>query len=62
MGTVLDGVRAARPDAVRRGPPHGFGAVIFTLILLWAAIELGVMLGEDGATRFGPSPLAGRAA
>ena len=38
--------------------PHGVGAVIFTLILLWAAIELGVMQGEDGANRFGPSPLA----
>jgi uncharacterized membrane protein YhaH (DUF805 family) len=38
--------------------PHGVGAVIFTLILLWAAVELGVMQGEDGANRFGPSPLA----
>jgi hypothetical protein len=28
------------------------------LILLWAAIELGVMHGEDGANRFGPSPAA----
>jgi uncharacterized membrane protein YhaH (DUF805 family) len=38
--------------------PHGFGALVFTLILAWAAIELGVMQGEDGANRFGPSPLA----
>ena len=38
--------------------PHGVGAVIFTLILAWAVIELGVMQGEDGANRFGPSPLA----
>jgi uncharacterized membrane protein YhaH (DUF805 family) len=38
--------------------PHGFGAFVFTLILGWAAIELGVMQGEDGANRFGPSPLA----
>jgi uncharacterized membrane protein YhaH (DUF805 family) len=38
--------------------PHGFGAFLFTLILAWAAIELGVMQGEDGANRFGPSPLA----
>jgi uncharacterized membrane protein YhaH (DUF805 family) len=37
--------------------PHGFGALLFTLILGWAAIELGVMQGEDGANRFGPSPL-----
>ena len=38
--------------------PHGFGALLFSLILVWAAIELGVMQGEDGANRFGPSPLA----
>jgi uncharacterized membrane protein YhaH (DUF805 family) len=38
--------------------PHGFGAFLFTLVLLWATIELGVMQGEDGANRFGPSPLA----
>lgn len=38
--------------------PHGFGALIFTLILLWAAIELGMMQSEAGANRFGPSPLA----
>jgi uncharacterized membrane protein YhaH (DUF805 family) len=37
--------------------PHGFGAFLFTLVLIWAAIELGVMQGEDGANRFGPSPL-----
>jgi uncharacterized membrane protein YhaH (DUF805 family) len=42
--------------------PHGFGALLFSLILAWAAIELGVMQGEDGANRFGPSPLAGVAA
>lgn len=42
--------------------PHGVGALIFTLILLWAAIELGVMQGEDGANRFGPSPLAAQVA
>jgi uncharacterized membrane protein YhaH (DUF805 family) len=37
---------------------HGFGGLVFSLILIWAAIELGVMHGEDGANRFGPSPLA----
>jgi uncharacterized membrane protein YhaH (DUF805 family) len=42
--------------------PHGFGAFLFTLILAWATIELGVMQGEDGANRFGPSPLAGQPA
>lgn len=39
--------------------PHGAGAIIFTLILGWAVIELGVMQSEAGANRFGPSPLAG---
>ncbi len=38
--------------------PHGVGALIFTLILGWAVIELGVMQSEAGANRFGPSPLA----
>jgi uncharacterized membrane protein YhaH (DUF805 family) len=38
--------------------PHGVGAIVFVLILLWAAVELGVMQSEAGANRFGPSPLA----
>ena len=38
--------------------PHGFGALIFTLILGWAVVELGVMQSEAGANRFGPSPQA----
>ena len=42
--------------------PHGFGSFVFGLILVWAAIELGVMQSEVGANRFGPSPLAGQAA
>ena len=42
--------------------PRGFGSFVFTLILIWAAIELGVMQSESGANRFGPSPLAGQAA
>ena len=42
--------------------PHGFGSLLFVLIILWAVIELGVMHGEDGANRFGPSPLAGAVA
>lgn len=41
--------------------PHGFGSMVFTAILIWAAIELGAMHGEDGANRFGPSPAAGMA-
>ena len=38
--------------------PHGFGSFIFSLVLIWAAVELGVMQSEAGANRFGPSPLA----
>ncbi|MFI4975447.1 MAG: DUF805 domain-containing protein [Caulobacterales bacterium] len=38
--------------------PHGVASFLFCLILLWAAIELGVMTSEQGANRFGPSPLA----
>ena len=41
--------------------PHGIGALVFTLILGWAVIELGVMQSEAGANRFGPSPLASAA-
>jgi uncharacterized membrane protein YhaH (DUF805 family) len=42
--------------------PQGAGALVFSLILIWAAIELGVMHGEDGPNRFGPRPPAGQAA
>ena len=38
--------------------PHGFGSFLFSLIVIWAAVELGVMQSEAGANRFGPSPLA----
>ena len=39
--------------------PHGAGSVFFGLVLIWAVVELAVMRGEDGANRFGPSPLVG---
>jgi uncharacterized membrane protein YhaH (DUF805 family) len=42
--------------------PHGFGSFLFSLILIWATVELGVMQSEAGANRFGPSPLAAQAA
>ncbi|MFI4935011.1 MAG: DUF805 domain-containing protein [Caulobacterales bacterium] len=42
--------------------PHSFGSFAFSLVLIWAAVELGVMQSEAGANRFGPSPLAGGAA
>ena len=38
--------------------PFGISSVAFILVLVWAVIELGVMQGEDGANRFGPSPMA----
>ena len=38
--------------------PYGVSSVVFIAILAWAAIELGVMQGEAGANRFGPSPMA----
>jgi len=36
--------------------PDGFIDFLFALPLIWAAIELGVMGGEQGANRFGPPP------
>ena len=50
---ILFALAAAWPH-----PRGNFGGLVFTLILIWAAIELGAMHGEDGANRFGPSPLA----
>jgi uncharacterized membrane protein YhaH (DUF805 family) len=38
--------------------PASFIDFAFLLVLVWAAIELGVMPGEQGANRFGPNPLA----
>jgi uncharacterized membrane protein YhaH (DUF805 family) len=38
--------------------PVGFFDFLFSLVLVWAAIELGVMGGEQGANRFGPNPQA----
>jgi uncharacterized membrane protein YhaH (DUF805 family) len=37
--------------------PAGFIAVLFSLVLFWAVIDLGVMPGEQGANRYGPNPL-----
>jgi uncharacterized membrane protein YhaH (DUF805 family) len=42
--------------AVWSGPTDFFD-FLFTAILVWAVVELGVMQGEPGANRFGPSPL-----
>lgn len=41
--------------------PEGFFDFVFGLVLVWAAIELGVLAGEQGANRFGPNPAQGKA-
>jgi uncharacterized membrane protein YhaH (DUF805 family) len=38
--------------------PAGFLDFIFFLVLVWAAVELCVMPGEQGANRYGVNPLA----
>lgn len=37
--------------------PRSFFDFIFAAIVVWAVVELGIMPGEAGANRFGPSPL-----
>ncbi|WP_334161362.1 DUF805 domain-containing protein [Phenylobacterium sp.] len=37
--------------------PNGFLDFVFFLVLVWAAIELGAMPGEQGTNRYGPNPL-----
>lgn len=37
--------------------PDALFDFLFMLVVLWAIIELGVMGGELGANRYGPSPL-----
>jgi len=37
--------------------PHSFLDFPFTLVLIWAGVELGAMPGEAGANRYGPNPL-----
>jgi uncharacterized membrane protein YhaH (DUF805 family) len=38
--------------------PHGARAVVALPMMIWAVVELGMLPGEQGANRFGPSPLA----
>jgi len=38
---------------------RGGWAVLATPVMIWAVVELGLLPGEQGANRFGPSPLAG---
>lgn len=37
--------------------PTGVIGLLFSLVLFWALIDLGVMPGEPGANRYGPNPL-----
>ncbi|MET3666391.1 DUF805 domain-containing protein [Caulobacter sp. 1776] len=37
--------------------PEHFLDFMFSLVLVWAIVELGVMGGEQGANRYGPNPL-----
>jgi uncharacterized membrane protein YhaH (DUF805 family) len=37
--------------------PNSFFDFAFTVILVWAGVELGAMPGEAGANRYGPNPL-----
>ena len=37
--------------------PYNFIDFIFSIVIVWAAIELGVMGGEQGANRYGPNPV-----
>jgi uncharacterized membrane protein YhaH (DUF805 family) len=37
--------------------PKGVVAYLFTLVLFWTLIDLGLMPGEQGVNRYGPNPL-----
>ena len=37
--------------------PAGFFDFLFSLVIIWAIVELGVLAGEQGANRYGPNPL-----
>jgi uncharacterized membrane protein YhaH (DUF805 family) len=37
--------------------PQHFLDFLFSLVVLWTIVELGVMGGEQGANRYGPNPL-----
>ena len=38
--------------------PSGARVLLAIPVLVWAMVELGLLPGEEGANRFGPSPLA----
>jgi uncharacterized membrane protein YhaH (DUF805 family) len=37
--------------------PDGFFDFVFAVVLVWAAVELGVLPGEQGFNRYGANPL-----
>jgi uncharacterized membrane protein YhaH (DUF805 family) len=37
--------------------PDGFFDFFFSLVLVWAGVDLGAMPGEAGTNRYGPNPL-----
>ena len=37
--------------------PAGLFDFLFSLVIVWAIVELGVLSGEQGANRYGPNPL-----
>jgi len=37
--------------------PYGARAILALPVLIWALVELGLLAGEEGANRFGPSPV-----
>jgi uncharacterized membrane protein YhaH (DUF805 family) len=42
--------------------PEGFMDFVFFLVLIWAAVELAILPGEQGANRYGLNPLGPLAA
>lgn len=38
--------------------PAGFFDFVFFLVLVWAAVELAILPGEQGANRYGVNPMA----
>ena len=37
--------------------PAGIFDFLFSLVIVWAIVELGVLSGEQGANRYGPNPM-----
>jgi uncharacterized membrane protein YhaH (DUF805 family) len=53
-GLILAALVAVWPQ------PYGFFDFLFSLVIFWAAVELGVLSGEQGENRFGTNPLRHR--